>query len=83
MWALGFTAGLAILLLNLLPTVVAGTLAWTGIAPQPGSGPAFLSAVLSNGSLFAIAALAIVLPFFLPIAISVVAGESVAGEAPA
>ncbi|MEP7333383.1 MAG: ABC transporter permease [Terracoccus sp.] len=73
----------ALLLLNLLPTVVAGTLAWTGIAPQPGSGPAFLSAVLADGSLFAIAALAIVLPLFLPIAISVVAGESVAGEAQA
>ncbi len=69
----------ALLLLNLLPTVVAGTLAWTGIAPQPGSGPAFLSAVLADGSLFAIAALAIVLPLFLPIAISVVAGEAQAG----
>jgi ABC-2 type transport system permease protein len=73
----------AILLLNLLPTIVAVLLAWTGIAPRPGSGPAFLSAVLANGSLFSIAALAIVLPLFLPIAVAVVAGESVAGEAEA
>ncbi|MEO7753303.1 MAG: ABC transporter permease [Terracoccus sp.] len=73
----------AILLLNLLPTIVAVLLAWTGIAPRPGSGPAFLSAVLANGSLFAIAALAIVLPLFLPIAVAVVAGESIAGEAQA
>ncbi|MEO7447611.1 MAG: ABC transporter permease [Humibacillus sp.] len=73
----------AILLLNLLPTIVAVLLAWTGIAPRPGSGPAFLSAVVANGSLFGIAALAIVLPLFLPIAVAVVAGESVAGEAQA
>ena len=71
----------AILLLNLLPTIVAVLLAWTGIAPRPGAGPAFLSAVVANGSLFGIAALAIVLPLFLPIAVAVVAGESVAGEA--
>ena len=72
-----------ILLLNLLPTIVAALLAWTGIAPRPGTGPAFLSAVMANGSLFAIAALAIVLPLFLPVSIAVVAGESVAGEAQA
>lgn len=73
----------ALLLLNLLPTIVAGLLAWTGLAPRPGSGPAFLSAVVADGSLFAIAALAIVLPLFLPISVAVVAGESVAGEAQA
>lgn len=71
----------AILLLNLLPTVVAGLLAWTRIAPRPGQGPAFLSAVTANGSLFSIAALAIVLPLFLPVAVAVAAGDSVAGEA--
>ena len=74
---------LAIGLLNLLPTVVAGLLAWTGLAPRPGQGPAFLSAVTANGSLFAIAALALVLPLFLPVAVAVAAGDSVAGEAQA
>jgi ABC-2 type transport system permease protein len=73
----------AILLLNLLPTLVCVLLAWTRIAPRPGQGPAFLSAVIANGSLFAIAALAIVLPLFLPIAVAVVAGDAVAGEAQA
>ena len=71
----------AVFLLNLLPTIVCGLLAWTRIAPRPGQGPAFLSAVVANGSLFAIAALAIVLPLFLPIAVSVVAGDAIAGEA--
>jgi ABC-2 type transport system permease protein len=73
----------AIALLNLLPTVVAALLAWTRIAPRPGEGTAFLSAVTANGSLFAVAALAIVLPLFLPVAVAVVAGDSVAGEAQA
>jgi ABC-2 type transport system permease protein len=68
-------------LLDLLPTVVAVLLATTHVGPRPGQGPAFLSAVLANGSLFSVAALAIVLPLFLPIAVAVVAGDSVAGEA--
>jgi len=40
-----------------------------------------LSAVLSNGSLYPAAALAIVLPIFLPVAVAVVAGDTIAGEA--
>ncbi|MDQ6937607.1 MAG: ABC transporter permease [Actinomycetota bacterium] len=71
----------ALVLLVALPTVVAVLLATTGIGPRPGQGPAFLAAVLSDGSLFGVAALAIVLPLFLPISVAVVAGESVAGEA--
>ena len=72
---------LALLLLDLLPTIVALLVAITGIGPRPGEGPAFLSAVLSNGPLFSVAALAIVLPLFLPVAVAVIAGDSVAGEA--
>ena len=55
----------------------------TDLAPRPGTGPAFLSAVLTNGTLFPLAALAIMLPLFLPAAVAVMAGESVAGEAQA
>jgi ABC-2 type transport system permease protein len=69
--------------LNALPLVVAVLLVLTNLAPRPGQGPAFLSAVLHNGALFPLAALAIVLPLFLPIAVAVVAGDSVAGEAQA
>jgi ABC-2 type transport system permease protein len=72
-----------IALLNALPILVAVLLAVTNLAPRPGRGPAFLSAVLTNGALFPLAALAIVLPLFLPIAIAVVAGDSIAGEAQA
>ena len=69
--------------LNALPVLVAVLLVITDLAPRPGEGPPFLSAVLSNGALYPLAALAIVLPLFLPIAVAVVAGDSVAGEAQA
>ncbi len=70
-----------IALLNALPTLVAVLLAVTDLGPQPGEGPAFLSAVLTDGALFPLAALAIVLPLFMPVAVALFAGESVAGEA--
>lgn len=68
-------------LLCALPALVAVMLASTGLAPPPGRGGAFLSAVVSNGQLFPAAALALVLPVFLPITVAVVAGDAVAGEA--
>jgi ABC-2 type transport system permease protein len=71
----------SILLLCALPTLVAVFVAVTHLAPPPGQGPALLSAVLSSGALFPAAALAIVLPVFLPVAVAVVAGDSIAGEA--
>ena len=70
-----------ILMLNALPTLVAVLLAVTDIGPKPGEGPPFLSAVLTDGTLFPLAALAIVLPLFMPVAVAVVAGDAVAGEA--
>jgi ABC-2 type transport system permease protein len=71
----------AIALLCLLPAVVAVFVVATHVVPPPGQGPTLLSTVLSNGSLFPAAALAIVLPIFLPVAVAVVAGDAVAGEA--
>ncbi|MCW2812845.1 MAG: transporter rane protein [Nocardioides sp.] len=70
-----------ILLIDALPTLVGILLAVTDLGPRPGSGPAFLSAVLTDGTLFPLAALAIVLPLFLPIAVAVTAGDAIAGEA--
>lgn len=72
---------LSVGMLCALPGIVAVFLATTKIAPPPGQGGAFLSAVLSNGSLFPAAALALVLPVFLPLAVAVIAGDSIAGEA--
>ncbi|WP_369254271.1 ABC transporter permease [Geodermatophilus amargosae] len=72
-----------IAVLNALPVLVAVLLRLTDLAPRPGEGPPFLSAVLTNGQLYPLAALAIVLPLFLPIAVAVVSGDAVAGEAQA
>jgi ABC-2 type transport system permease protein len=44
-------------------------------------GPAFLEQISNNGLFLVFASLAATLPFFLPMAIGVVAGDSVAGEA--
>ncbi|MEN3308377.1 MAG: type transport system permease protein [Micromonosporaceae bacterium] len=68
-------------LLCALPIVVAAFIATTHLAPPPGQGSAFLSAVLRNGSLYPAAAMAMVVPIFLPVAVAVLAGDSVAGEA--
>ncbi|GAB2965798.1 ABC transporter permease [Amycolatopsis acidiphila] len=68
-------------LLCLLPAIVAVFLATADFAPPPGQGGAFLSAVVGDGSLYPAAALALVLPLFLPIAVAVVAGDAIAGEA--
>jgi ABC-2 type transport system permease protein len=73
----------SITLMCALPLVVAIFIAVTHLAPPPGQGSAFLSAVLDNGQLYPAAALALVLPVFLPVAVAVVAGDSIAGEASA
>jgi len=72
---------LSIVLLCAVPALVAVLLSISDIAPPPGQGGAFLSAVTSNGSLYPAAALAMVLPVFLPLAVAVYAGDAVAGEA--
>lgn len=74
---------LAIGLICVLPLLVAVFIAVTHLAPPPGQGSAFLSAVLDEGQLYPAAALALVLPVFLPVAVAVIAGDSIAGEASA
>ncbi|MDT7613358.1 MAG: type transport system permease protein [Pseudonocardiales bacterium] len=69
------------LLLCAIPALVAVLLAVTDLAPAPGQGGVFLSAVVSDGQLFPAAALALVLPVFLPITVAIVSGDAVAGEA--
>jgi len=69
-----------IAMLVALPTLVAILLAITDLAPRPGEGPPFLSAVLNDGTLFPLAALGVVLPLFLPVAVAVLGGDAIAGE---
>ncbi|MFJ5776588.1 ABC transporter permease [Streptomyces sp. NPDC093094] len=46
-----------------------------------GEGPAFISQITNNGLFLVFTALAATLPFFLPMAVGVVAGDALAGEA--
>ncbi|HET9302822.1 MAG TPA: ABC transporter permease subunit [Propionibacteriaceae bacterium] len=50
-------------------------------APGQGDGPPFVSAITGNGLFVAFAALALELPLFLPLAVSAISGDAVAGEA--
>jgi ABC-2 type transport system permease protein len=72
---------ISLILTCALPFVVAVFIAVTHLTPPPGQGSAFLSEVLQSGALYPAAALAMVLPVFLPVATAVVAGDSIAGEA--
>ncbi len=47
----------------------------------PGEGEGFLSQVAGNGMFLAVAAVGLSMPFFLPTAVTVISGESLAGEA--
>jgi ABC-2 type transport system permease protein len=46
-----------------------------------GGGPAFIGRITDNGLFVAFTALVVTLPLFLPLAVSVAAGEAIAGEA--
>jgi ABC-2 type transport system permease protein len=50
-------------------------------SPGQGGGRNFISAITGNGLFVAFAALALELPLFLPLAVSAISGDSVAGEA--
>jgi ABC-2 type transport system permease protein len=49
--------------------------------PEPGRGPDFLSSITSNGLFVPLAALGVEIGMFLPLAIAMLAGDAVAGEA--
>lgn len=50
-------------------------------APKNGEGPQFFDLVTQNGIFVAFTALTVIVPILLPLAIAIVAGDSVAGEA--
>src|SRR5438309_6404008 len=70
-----YIMGTGLLLIAVLPTVVLATTRGTGQG-----GPPFLSDCRSNGLFGALAALAIVQPFFLPLGTALLSGETVALE---
>jgi ABC-2 type transport system permease protein len=50
-------------------------------SPHPGQGPALIGQLTNNGLFLSFAALTICLPVFLPLAVAVVCGDAIAGEA--
>ena len=62
-----------------LPVIVAVSIRLS--SSSQGGGPTFISAIAGNGLFVAFAALALELPLFLPLAVSAISGDSVAGEA--
>jgi ABC-2 type transport system permease protein len=56
-------------------------LAINAAGPASGDGPPFFAQVTQNGLFLGLASVLVALPLFLPLAVSVVSGEAVAGEA--
>ena len=50
-------------------------------APRPGEGPPVIDQVTQNGLFVGVSALIMSIPLFLPLAVGVVAGDTIAGEA--
>jgi ABC-2 type transport system permease protein len=50
-------------------------------SPQGGNGPQFIGRITGNGLFLVFTAITVSIPFFLPLIIGVVAGDSIAGEA--
>ena len=74
---------IAILAVLACAPVLLGVAIRLGSRGGRGGGPAFIGQITQNGLFLAFPSLVVTLPLFLPLAVSVVAGESVAGEASA
>ena len=72
-----------LLVLALVPVLVGVAIRVSTGEAEPGEGPPFLDRVSGNGLFLAFTGLATVVPFFLPLAVGVVSGDAVAGEAQA
>ncbi len=71
-----------LVVLACVPLLLAVAIRLSGGDDEPGGrGPAFIDLIIRNGFFVSLTSLIVTLPLFLPLAVSVVAGESVAGEA--
>jgi ABC-2 type transport system permease protein len=70
-------AGLAVL--AVVPVIMAVAVKIS--TPRPGRGPDFLSSVTSNGLFVPLAALGVEIGMFLPLAMAMLSGDAIAGEA--
>ena len=66
--------------LALIPVLMGIAIRLLGDA-SPGRGPAFLDQITGNGLFVGLAAMTVAIPLFLPLTVSVAAGDAIAGEA--
>jgi ABC-2 type transport system permease protein len=69
-----------LVVLAAIPAMLAIAVKVSG-GPEAGNGPTFLDQVTQNGVFAALAGLTVTVPFFLPLTVSVVSGDTMAGEA--
>jgi ABC-2 type transport system permease protein len=69
-----------LVVLFVIPVLLALAVRISG-GPGGGQGPTFLDEVSHNGVFAALAGLTVCIPFFLPLTVAVVAGDTIAGEA--
>jgi ABC-2 type transport system permease protein len=69
-----------LVVLAAVPAALAVAVRLSG-GPQAGNGPTFLDQVTHNGVFAALAGLTVTIPFFLPLTVAVVSGDTIAGEA--
>lgn len=67
-------------ILFVIPILLAVAVRLSG-GPSAGNGPTFLDRVSHNGVFAALAGLTVTITFFLPLTVSIVAGDTIAGEA--
>jgi ABC-2 type transport system permease protein len=65
----------------LIPILLAVAVALSSERLAPGEGPPFLAQVTQNGLFTGFTAMLLALPLFLPLTVSVVSGDTIAGEA--
>lgn len=66
--------------LALIPILIGIAIRLVG-GSSPGRGPAFLDQITNNGLFVGLAAMTVAIPLFLPLTVSVAAGDAIAGEA--
>jgi ABC-2 type transport system permease protein len=69
-----------LLILAAVPAGLAIAVYFSG-GPAGGDGPTFLDQISRNGMFAALAGLTVTMPFFLPLTVAVVSGDTIAGEA--
>jgi ABC-2 type transport system permease protein len=70
-----------LLVLALIPVLIGTAIKLSSGGPGAGEGPPFIDRIAGNGLFLSLTAMVVVLPLFLPMAVSVVSGDSIAGEA--